>query len=125
MSHSPRTFLFSASADISCVTTVLCIVIPLGQMSLEVSALKDLKTSFQARLHPVPKAPYESVSYSAVVDHMDGLAITGMCDNISRITAPTRHHHRAAHGLKSLIQYEIEDLNERLVGLDLEDFQTN
>jgi len=73
---------------------------------------------------PVPTPPYGDVSFDEIANRLYSLDVKAICDSISR-TYINGQLPKPAHGLKVVIRDRIESLEERLSGLDIQDFKKN
>jgi len=81
-----------------------------------------LKSARKLDIIPVPDFPYRPMSFNRLSAKFHCLDINAICDSMSR-TKIKGAYPKPAHGLKDLIQRKIEALEERLSGLDIQDFK--
>jgi hypothetical protein len=81
-----------------------------------------LKSATTLEILPVLEAPYEDISFDELTAKLYSLNVNAMCDKIDRPRFRGQYP-KPAHGLKDMIQERIEALEERLSGLDLQDFK--
>jgi hypothetical protein len=81
-----------------------------------------LKSSATRKIYPVPDAPYGEVSFNDLAEKLKGLHVEALCDRIARCQI-NGNYPKPGHGLKEVIQQKIATLEERLSGLDIEDFK--
>lgn len=82
-----------------------------------------LKSATTLGIMPVPDSPYGSISFDEMTAKLYSLDVRAICDRISR-TDIDGYYPKPAHGLKEVIQERIKALEERLSGLDLQDFKS-
>jgi hypothetical protein len=81
-----------------------------------------LKSATTLEIVPVPETPYGEISFDEMTNKLYSLNVSAICDNISRPYIGG-YYPKPAHGLKEMIQEKIESVEERLSGLDIQDFK--
>jgi hypothetical protein len=81
-----------------------------------------LKSARKLGIIPVPNCPNGLMSFDKLSAKFHCLDINAICDSMSR-TKIKGAYPKPAHGLKGLIHRKIEALEERLSGLDIQDFK--
>ena len=82
-----------------------------------------LKSATTSGILPVPESPFGDISFDEMTAKLYSLDARAICDSISRPTINGKYP-KLAHGLKEVIQERIKSLEERLSGLDIQDFET-
>lgn len=80
-----------------------------------------LKNAIAAGLYPPPISPYGEETYAYVADDLDRLEAEALCDKIRPFTKEKPH--KNSHGFHLLAVAKIQELDERLSGLDINDFK--
>lgn len=80
------------------------------------------KSARKLGIIPVPNPDYSLMSFDKLSAKFYSLDINAICDSISR-TKIKGAYPKPAHGLKNLIRKKIEALEERLSGLEIQDFK--
>ncbi|KAF4629274.1 hypothetical protein G7Y89_g8873 [Cudoniella acicularis] len=80
-----------------------------------------LKSAAMNKVSPPPTEPYEGYTFDAVASSIRNLEYMALCDNISQVTI-NGVNPRAGHGLRDSVEEEMKALEDRLCGLELEDF---
>jgi hypothetical protein len=81
-----------------------------------------LKSATTLGIMPVPTSPYGEVSFNEIANKLHSLDVQAICDSIDRPWINGKYP-TPAHGLKIVIHERIESLEERLSGLDIQDFK--
>jgi len=81
-----------------------------------------IKSATTLGIMPVPEPPYGNISFDELADKLYSLDVQAICDSIDRPKINGKHP-KPAHGLKKVIQEKIESLEERLSGLDIQEFK--
>jgi hypothetical protein len=81
-----------------------------------------LKSAGTKRIYPVPDAPYGEASFNELAEKLKSLHVEALCDGIARCQI-NGVYPKQGHGLMEAIQQKIASLEERLSGLDIEDFK--
>jgi hypothetical protein len=74
---------------------------------------------------PAPEPPYRDISFDEMAAKLYSLEVHAMCDEISKRYLGGYHSAKPAHGLKDVLKERIESLEERLSGIDIQDFKTD
>ena len=80
-----------------------------------------MKSATTSGILPVPVPPYGDISFKGMVGNFNDLDIQAICDSIDK----PKPRAEPAHGLKEAIEDTIESLEERLSGLDIQEFKKN
>jgi hypothetical protein len=81
-----------------------------------------LKSAATKKIYPVPHAPYGEVSFNELVEKLKSLHVEALCDGIARCQINGAYP-KQGHGLMEAIRQKITSLEQRLSGLDIEEFK--
>jgi hypothetical protein len=73
-----------------------------------------------AGLWPVPEPPYEDITFSQLVVHIEGLEIVSLCD---KMDPDSSHQLPKGHRLLDSFLDQVDSVEAKLTGLDIKAFQ--
>ncbi|ESZ92957.1 hypothetical protein SBOR_6676 [Sclerotinia borealis F-4128] len=81
-----------------------------------------LQSSTKLGIFPVPDLTDTDLTFNHVINQIRKVEVVALCDKISPFKS-YEYHHWSTHGVKQAIDTELANIEKRLCGLEMEDFQ--